>query len=85
MKTKKLYNFIYLFVILLLSIPALQVSAQENSIPPTSAYAGIVIDGFFQDWEATTRYSGGDNGLQYSTMVYDGDMLYFYFQFFFRK
>lgn len=81
MKIKKFYNFICLFLILLLSMPTLQVSAQENSLPPASTYAGIVIDGSFQDWEATTRYAGGDFGLQYSTMVYDGDMLYFYFQF----
>lgn len=57
------------------------IAKASDPVNPTKPYEGIQIDGNFTDWEGVTRNPGNMDGLQYATMVYDGDMLYFYFQF----
>ncbi len=55
------------------------VNAEE--ISPVKNYTGIAIDGDFSDWDGVTKYSVETEGLDYSAFVYDGDMMYFYFEF----
>ncbi len=56
-------------------------TAAAEAVPATQNYGGIVIDGSFSDWEGVTKYSVDTEGLDYSAFVYDGDMMYFYFEF----
>lgn len=52
---------------------------------PNAAYAGIVIDGEFADWDAVPRYPFYDNPehngqVPYTSMVWDGDRVYIYLE-----
>ncbi len=67
--------------LLLMCIMLFGVTVYAEEIAPVKNYTGIAIDGDFSDWDGVTKYASATDGLDYSAFVYDGDMMYFYFEF----